>query len=72
MLDLTVAGTSNAVLMVESEADQLTESEMLNAVNFGHKEMQSIIQAIDDLVSDMEFNNKKQNLQRITLKFIIK
>ena len=53
MLDLTVAGTSNAVLMVESEADQLTEKQMLDAVNFGHKEMQVIIKAIDDLVSEI-------------------
>ena len=58
-LDLTVAGTSNAVLMVESEADQLTESEMLNAVNFGHEKMQSIIQAIDELVSDMDVTQQE-------------
>ena len=51
-LDLTVAGTSNAVLMVESEADQLTEKQMLDAVNFGHDNMQVIIKAIDELIAD--------------------
>ena len=52
-LDLTVAGTSNAVLMVESEADQLTEKQMLDAVNYGHQEMQVIINAIDELVAEV-------------------
>ena len=51
-LDLTVAGTSNAVLMVESEADQLTEKQMLDAVNFGHDNMQTIIKAIDELIAE--------------------
>ncbi len=45
-LDLVVAGTHDAVLMVESEAQELTESEMLGAVMFGHKEMQPVIEAI--------------------------
>ena len=52
-LDLTVAGTSNAVLMVESEADQLTEKQMLDAVNFGHDNMQIIIKAIDELIAEV-------------------
>ncbi len=52
-LDLTVAGTSNAVLMVESEADQLTEEQMLDAVNYGHQKMQVIINAIDELVAEV-------------------
>ena len=52
-LDLTVAGTHNAVLMVESEADQLSEKQMLDAVNFGHDNMQVIIKAIDDLVTEL-------------------
>jgi len=50
-LDLVVAGTSKAVLMVESEADLLTEDEMLGAVTFGHQQMQSAIQAIESLAS---------------------
>jgi polyribonucleotide nucleotidyltransferase len=52
-LDLTVAGTNNAVLMVESEAKELTEKQMLDAVNFGHEKMQDIIKAIDDLVNEI-------------------
>ncbi len=45
-LDLVVAGTRDAVLMVESEAQELTESVMLGAVMFGHREMQHAIDAI--------------------------
>ncbi|EIC28924.1 polyribonucleotide nucleotidyltransferase [Methylomicrobium album] len=46
-LQLVVAGTANAVLMVESEADGLTEDEMLGAVLFGHEQMQTAINAIN-------------------------
>lgn len=49
-LDLVVAGTERAVLMVESEADQLPEEVMLGAVMFGHEQMQVVIKAIDELV----------------------
>ena len=52
LLDLTVAGTKNAVMMVESEAKELTEDVMLGAVNFGHEKMQVIITAIEELVAD--------------------
>ena len=52
LLDLTVAGTKNAVMMVESEAKELTEDTMLGAVNFGHEKMQVIITAIEELVAD--------------------
>src|SRR4029450_10139442 len=45
-LDLVVAGTGDAVLMVESEAKELTEDVMLGAVMFGHREMQKVIDAI--------------------------
>ena len=51
-LDLVVAGTENAVLMVESEADVLTEDVMLGAVVFGHEQMQVAIQAINELVAE--------------------
>ncbi len=51
-LDLVVAGTENAVLMVESEADQLTEEVMLGAVLFGHQQMQVAIAAIKDLAEE--------------------
>jgi polyribonucleotide nucleotidyltransferase len=50
-LDLVVAGTDAAVLMVESEAHQLSEEVMLGAVVFGHEQMQTAIAAIDELVT---------------------
>ncbi len=51
-LQLVVAGTSNAVLMVESEAKELSEDVMLGAVMFGHKHMQIAINAINELVTE--------------------
>ncbi len=51
-LDLVVAGTSKAVLMVESEADLLSEDEMLGAVSFGHQQMQVAIKAIEELATE--------------------
>ncbi|WKD28736.1 polyribonucleotide nucleotidyltransferase [Halomonas sp. KG2] len=51
-LDMVVAGTENAVLMVESEAQELLEDEMLGAVLFGHQEMQVAVSAIKELVAE--------------------
>lgn len=51
-LDMVVAGTENAVLMVESEAKELPESVMLGAVMHAHREMQIAIQAIKELATD--------------------
>jgi polyribonucleotide nucleotidyltransferase len=51
-LNLVVAGTQDAVLMVESEAKELSETVMLDAVMFGHEQMQIAINAINDLVKD--------------------
>jgi len=51
-LDLVVAGTQSAVLMVESEAKELSEEVMLGAVVFGHTEMQKVINAINELVEE--------------------
>ena len=51
-LDMVVAGTENAVLMVESEAKELLEDEMLGAVLFGHQEMQVAVSAIKELVAE--------------------
>ncbi|MBM4220158.1 MAG: polyribonucleotide nucleotidyltransferase [Gammaproteobacteria bacterium] len=51
-LDLVVAGTQDAVLMVESEAKGLSEEVMLGAVLFGHKEMQAAISAINKLAAE--------------------
>ena len=52
LLDLVVAGTAEAVLMVESEADQLSEEVMLGAVVFGHEQGNVAIAAINDLVRE--------------------
>ncbi|QRX81850.1 polyribonucleotide nucleotidyltransferase [Glaciimonas sp. PAMC28666] len=52
LLDLVVAGTEAAVLMVESEAKQLSEEVMLGAVVYGHEQMKAVIDAIHDLVRD--------------------
>jgi polyribonucleotide nucleotidyltransferase len=49
VLDLIVAGTATGVLMVESEAKELSEEVMLGAVNFGHEQMQPVINAIIEL-----------------------
>jgi polyribonucleotide nucleotidyltransferase len=49
-LDLVVAATESAVMMVESEAHQLTEDVMLGAIVYGHEQMQPVISAINDLV----------------------
>ncbi len=50
-LDLVVAGTKEAVLMVESEAQELSEDDMLGAVMFGHKGFQPVIEAIERLAA---------------------
>lgn len=52
-LDLVVAGTEKAVLMVESEADVLTEETMLGAVVYGHEQMQAAIQAINEFADEV-------------------
>ena len=51
-LDLVVAGTKDAVLMVESEASGLSEKIMLDAVKFGHEKFVPVIEAIEELVKD--------------------
>jgi polyribonucleotide nucleotidyltransferase len=55
-LDLVIAGTKDAVMMVESEAYELTEEEMLGAVKFGHAQMQPVI----DLIMDFAENCAKE------------
>ena len=52
-LDLVVAGTANAVLMVESEAEELPEQVMLDSVLFGHERMQSAIKVINELAAEV-------------------
>lgn len=51
-LDLIVAGTKGSVMMVESEAEFLTEAQMLDAVKFGHEGMQPVIKLIEELKAD--------------------
>ncbi|MDU8943820.1 polyribonucleotide nucleotidyltransferase [Ovoidimarina sediminis] len=51
-LDLVVAGTKDAVMMVESEAYELTEAEMLGAVTFAHEQIQPVIDMIIDLAEE--------------------
>ncbi|MEC9256835.1 MAG: polyribonucleotide nucleotidyltransferase, partial [Pseudomonadota bacterium] len=53
LLDMVVAGTKDAVLMVESEADELTEDEMLGAVLFAHSSFQSAITAISEWTAEL-------------------
>lgn len=59
-LDLVVAGTKEGVLMVESEAEQLSEDIMLKAVIFGHEGYQDVIKAINDLAAKV--NKPRMNM----------
>ncbi|CAM3030634.1 polyribonucleotide nucleotidyltransferase [Moritella viscosa] len=52
-LDLVVAGTENAVLMVESEAEILSEEQMLGAVMYGHEQMQVVIEAVKEFAAEV-------------------
>ncbi|MDX1496309.1 MAG: polyribonucleotide nucleotidyltransferase [Salinisphaeraceae bacterium] len=52
-LNLVVAGTADAVLMVESEAKQLSEEVMLGAVLFGHEQQQAVINAVNEMVAEV-------------------
>ena len=52
-LDMVVAGTDSAVLMVESDADELSEDLMIGAILFGHQEMKSVIKAINDFATEV-------------------
>ncbi len=70
-LDLVVAGTKDAVLMVESEARGLTEEEMLNAVKFGHEGFVPVIKMIEDLAKECkksEWIIEKKDLSEVKKK----
>ena len=72
-LDLVVAGTKEAVLMVESEASGLTEEEMLNAVKFGHKGFVPVIQMIEDIAKECrkpEWTIEKKDLSEVKKKLV--
>lgn len=57
-LDLVVAGTSHAILMVESEAKELSEEIMLGAVLFGHEMMQGVIRIIEEMTKEVQEGGK--------------
>ena len=70
-LDLVVAGTKDAVLMVESEANGLTEVEMLNAVKFGHEGFVPVIKMIEELAKECrkpEWTVEKKDLSEVKKK----
>ncbi len=70
-LDLVVAGTKDAVLMVESEASGLTEEEMLNAVKFGHEGFVPVIKMIEELSKECrkpEWTVEKKDLSEVKKK----
>ena len=70
-LDLVVAGTKDAVLMVESEASGLTEEEMLNAVKFGHEGFVPVIEIIEELAKECrkpEWTVEKKDLSEVKKK----
>ncbi len=70
-LDLVVAGTKDAVLMVESEANGLTEEEMLNAVKFGHEGFVPVIEMIEELANECrkpDWNVEKKDLSEVKKK----
>ncbi len=70
-LDLVVAGTKDAVLMVESEASGLTEEEMLNAVKFGHEGFVPVIKMIEELAKECrkpEWTVEKKDLSDVKKK----
>jgi len=70
-LNLVVGGTQQAVLMVESEASELSEEVMLGAVVFGHQEMQPVIDAINELADEVgrplwDWEPPKQNAELLS------
>ena len=70
-LDLVVAGTKDAVLMVESETSGLTEEEMLNAVKFGHDGFVPVIKMIEDLAKECKKTDwvvEKKDLSKVKKK----
>ena len=70
-LDLVVAGTKDAVLMVESETSGLTEEEMLNAVKFGHEGFVPVIKMIEELAKECrkpEWTVEKKDLSEVKIK----
>ena len=65
LLDLTVAGTESAVMMVESEAKELSEEIMLGAVKYGHEQMQTIIKVIDEFAAEVGVDKLEWNPEKM-------
>ncbi|MCD6435685.1 MAG: polyribonucleotide nucleotidyltransferase [Clostridiales bacterium] len=59
LLDLTVAGTKDAIMMVEAGAKFVTEEEMLNAILFGHEAIKEIVSFIEDIVDELGVEKKE-------------
>ena len=70
-LDLVVSGTEGAVLMVESEADNLTEEEMLSAVVFGHDQQQVVITRSTNSQLKLQLQHGIGLLQKRTLRLTL-
>ena len=70
MLDMVVAGTEDAVLMVESEANELSEDIMLGSVLFGHQEMQKVIKACSELRAKVNPTPWEFSEDTVTAEFI--
>ncbi|ALM90773.1 MULTISPECIES: polyribonucleotide nucleotidyltransferase [Alteromonas] len=73
-LDLVVAGTEGAVLMVESEADVLSEDVMLGAVMFGHEQLQTVVTAVKEFAANVSIDkwDWKPEAENTTLKNKVK
>lgn len=73
-LDLVVAGTEGAVLMVESEADVLSEDVMLGAVMFGHEQLQTVVTAVNEFAAGVNIDkwDWKPEAENTTLKEKVK
>ena len=69
MLDMVVAGTEDAVLMVESEASELSEDIMLGSVLFGHQEMQKVIKACSELRAKVNPTPREFSEDTVTAEF---
>ena len=73
LLDMVVSGTESAVLMVESEAEELTEDEMLGAVLFAHEEQQKVIQAVNEFAAEVNTpaSNWEPEAENVELKELV-
>lgn len=64
-MNLTVAGTKEAIMMVEAGANEVPESVMLDAILFGHEEIKKIVEFIDEIVSEVGKEKQDVNLYKV-------